>query len=806
MKACRYKLTLLLLLSLAATAAFAQAPAGKPAGFKLFFEKVYLHTDRDYYAPGEDIWFKAYLVNGQSNYPTYTSNNLYVELISPESVIVDRKLIRLNDGTGKGDFALPDSLPGGAYRIRAYTNWMKNFGSHFIMEKKIAVARRPGLATTTSGGNNTTARNNTIKNSSSTNNIAFFPESGSLLEAVNNIVAFKATDAGGHGIAAKGIVISSAGDTAARFQSTHLGMGMFVLLPKPGLTYQAKGTYNGKTAFTKDLDPALQRGFTLSATQDNAQLQTTIQTNPATLPSFAEHEFLLAVKHGGKTVFKTTVFIRDLQTHWPIATASLPAGICTITLYDNEGRPNCERLVYIDKKEAAIAITANKTSYGAKEKVMLTITATDEQQQPVKAQLSLAVVDAGIVAAGNTSIASYLLLESELKGYIEEPQRYFDNSNPDRLSQLDLLLRTQGWRDFVWRRIADTSIVIRYMPEPGITISGRIRRTFADRPIPNMNVTLYAPGATGDKFFFTKTDSAGRYYLDGLQLSGSQRIRLSTVDSKGKKEGMLLMDSVVTKPLAVTQWNDATIDTSSQFRQFEKTGLARRDIAKRQRKTDTTQLAEVVVTHMERRVMLRGRSLRAYGDDVPPYDITPADYSYGTLEQYMLQKLPGAHTNPDDVGVVFLADGKPVRPTFIVDKQEDVFERLDYYAIRIDKIERIVYRRMLDIDNKVVFLIYLTLKPGAFDAADLSLLNVTLNGYYESRVFYAPFYNSDADNQGKTDVRTTIYWAPDIVTDASGKATVSFFNADPKTTIRVTAEGLSDKGVPLVNTIKYEVR
>jgi hypothetical protein len=475
-------------------------------------------------------------------------------------------------------------------------------------------------------------------------------------------------------------------------------------------------------------------------------------------------------------------------------------------LYDDKGRPNCERLVYIDKKEAAIAITANKTNYDAKEKVTLTITATNEQQQPVQARLSLVAVDAGLAAVNNSNIASYLLLESELKGYIENAQNYFDAGNPNRLIQLDLLLRTQGWRDFVWRRIADTSIVIRYMPEPGITISGRIRRTFADKPIPNMNVTLYAPGSPGGKFFFTKTDSSGHYYLDGLQLSGSQRIRLSTVDGKGKKEGMLLMDSVVTKPLAVTQSNDATIDTSLQFRQFEKTGLSRSDIAKRQRKSDTTELAEVVVTHTERRVMLRGRSLRAYGEDVPPYNITPADYSYGTLEQYMLQKLPGARSNPDDVGVLFLADGKPVRPTFIVDKQEDVFERLDYYAIRMDKIERIVYRRMLDIDSKVVFLIYLTLKPGAFDAADLSLLNVTLNGYYESRVYYARDYTNNPGNREQPDLRTTIHWAPDIVTDANGKATVTFFNADPKTTIRVTAEGISDKGVPLVSTIKYEVK
>src|SRR5476651_407069 len=75
------------------------APAAKP-GFKLFFEKTYLHTDREVYAGGDDIWFKAYLVNGQSNQLFNPDNNLYVELISPAAEIVERKTIRMDNGLG----------------------------------------------------------------------------------------------------------------------------------------------------------------------------------------------------------------------------------------------------------------------------------------------------------------------------------------------------------------------------------------------------------------------------------------------------------------------------------------------------------------------------------------------------------------------------------------------------------------------------------------------------------------------------------------------------------------------------------
>src|SRR5476651_1769543 len=103
----------------------------------IFFEKAYLHTDRDTYAQGEDIWFKAYVVNAQNNQAINYSKNLYVELISPTAKIVQRKMLRLESGLGNGDFKLSDTLMTGNYRLRAYTNWMRNFGDNFIFEKNI---------------------------------------------------------------------------------------------------------------------------------------------------------------------------------------------------------------------------------------------------------------------------------------------------------------------------------------------------------------------------------------------------------------------------------------------------------------------------------------------------------------------------------------------------------------------------------------------------------------------------------------------------------------------------------------------
>ena len=91
-------------------------------------EKVYLHLDNNCYYRGEEIWFKAYVVRADNNQYTDLSRLLYVELVSPDGMLVERQTITISeDGDGEGSFYLTDSLYSGFYEIRAYTRWMMNF-------------------------------------------------------------------------------------------------------------------------------------------------------------------------------------------------------------------------------------------------------------------------------------------------------------------------------------------------------------------------------------------------------------------------------------------------------------------------------------------------------------------------------------------------------------------------------------------------------------------------------------------------------------------------------------------------------
>jgi uncharacterized protein YfaS (alpha-2-macroglobulin family) len=91
-----------------------------------FQEKLFIHTDKDFYTAGEIMWFKVYATDAIFNKPLSLSKLCYVELLSAEHKQVLQAKIALKNAGGNGSFQLPFSLNTGSYVLRSYTSWMKN--------------------------------------------------------------------------------------------------------------------------------------------------------------------------------------------------------------------------------------------------------------------------------------------------------------------------------------------------------------------------------------------------------------------------------------------------------------------------------------------------------------------------------------------------------------------------------------------------------------------------------------------------------------------------------------------------------
>jgi hypothetical protein len=102
-------------------------------------EEIYVHSDRDDYISGEDIWFNVYLIDRQTFKPSVTSRIVYFELLNNKNRPVVQKRVLIDNGSGPGQIVLPDTLSTGTYKIRAYTSWMKNFLPYNCFVKNISV-------------------------------------------------------------------------------------------------------------------------------------------------------------------------------------------------------------------------------------------------------------------------------------------------------------------------------------------------------------------------------------------------------------------------------------------------------------------------------------------------------------------------------------------------------------------------------------------------------------------------------------------------------------------------------------------
>ncbi len=108
-------------------------------------ERVYLHFDKHLYEPGEDIWFSAYVRDAHSFEASKKSEVVYVEFLSPKGSIEQSLTLLAQTGQAKGTFALPESIKGGLYTVKAYTNWQKNSAAFFEREITIQKPVLPNL-------------------------------------------------------------------------------------------------------------------------------------------------------------------------------------------------------------------------------------------------------------------------------------------------------------------------------------------------------------------------------------------------------------------------------------------------------------------------------------------------------------------------------------------------------------------------------------------------------------------------------------------------------------------------------------
>jgi hypothetical protein len=217
---------------------------------------------------------------------------------------------------------------------------------------------------------------------------------------------------------------------------------------------------------------------------------------------------------------------------------TFPTGIVQFTLFNVKHQPLAERLVFINHNDQLnIDVKAKNQKSKIKEKVTFDILAKDSKGIPIAGNFSVSVVDETKVNYQEDeefSILANLLLSSELKGYVEQPNYYFNPANPERSKHLDYLMLTQGWRRFVWKDIlANRYPMLNLLPEQNLAVTGQVTTT-GGKAIQNAKMLLVSITPGYNLFLDTLSNEKGYFTFDSLNFPDTVSI---IVQAKATKQG-----------------------------------------------------------------------------------------------------------------------------------------------------------------------------------------------------------------------------------------------------------------------------
>jgi len=646
-----------------------------------------------------------------------------------------------------------------------------------------------------------------------------------LIAGQSSNVAFKAVNTHGAALDIKGEITDSKGNTVAEFKTVHDGMGEFFIKPLPNEHYQAvvqvKGTGQNIPLWRGQGEENI-RKFNLPEIQTNAlALKAMIRDNKVWITvnkqdSVSYSDLYLIIHSRGSIIYAKAWDLVKNQIIFD--TSVFPSGINHILLLTKDLQIVSERLIFIlNDDNGTAAIQTQKDSYNKREKVQTEIQLKDGNQQPLNGNFSIAITNNKEVVPDTTlSILSSILLSSELKGNIKNPEYYFQKGNKDAQSAADLLMRTNGWTRYAIPDVIRGELSYPKIPfEQSQKFTGKVKSGLILRTAKNFKVSLLSL----NRHFFdlTKTDKNGRFVFQNFEFPDSTSYIIQALnknDGGGVITNLFLDEDTFPKihlP-SIEYINNKEEKNSPVFLDY---------VAKADRQYMNENGMRII--HLPE-VQIKGDiyNMNKYfhygtGWNYNYYSFSAEDIkklNYSSLNRlvYHIPGLMGYEGGkhivvdnmffPDDYDLNSFKGRIP--PAFTVSESAKRMSGSDSTGIKNDPYENFILNlnkiSLVDIERLLVFangtggcLIVINTKKGPRSTDNI--VPVIPLGYQLPIEFYSPKYDTqEKTDDSKPDLRTTIYWKPNVLTDKGGKAKLDFYTADDPATYSVIIEGVSDNG------------
>jgi hypothetical protein len=633
--------------------------------------------------------------------------------------------------------------------------------------------------------------------------VYFFPEGGNLPAGARSAVAFKALTADGMPANVTGHIIDSAGNIYARLETMHDGMGKF---------YMAAEEATGYYALCTD-EQGLEKRFELPGASRNTYSLKTETVGDSVFISvlrsadiYADRDLFLLLHTRG--IIHYAEWWDGNYSKVSFDRRDFPSGILQAILLDGKMNPLSERLVFcLNDDQAKAEFKTDRQNYEKRQPVFADVTVTGPDGLPRGGNFSVSVTDDNdIIQDSSLNILTSLLLTSDLKGHINNPSFYFLKNNSLANYALDLLMMTNGWRRYnIPEVMAGEFQKLRFTPKLGMEITGMVRTLITGKPVENAEVAAFSWGS--GYFDVTVTDSTGRFAFRAIEFQDSTEFILQALNKKGKPGVELVIDNDLFPPVAgLSVAPDSGIAAMADEVQVSSY------ITKADTKYTmdygmrTIDIEEVVIT--AKAPEKKKYSFSYYMPKVNQSSSNILDYEqieelHPTFTSELIYHIPFTRVEGGKVIIErmkYSLNGTLYAVLIIDDMilNEYNIDDIDPYSI-----ERIAVLK----GAQAVMLggagaggaIVITTRKGADiykEVPKFNIRTVTPLGYQSPAEFYSPRYDTQEKREsGPADLRTTIFWNPNVAVPANGEAAFEFHTADTPSEYTVLIEGITSDGL-----------
>lgn len=755
-------------------------------------ERIYIQFDKPAYAPGETIWYKAYLMSGTDI--SLISANFYIDFADADGNLLKHIALPIVHSSAKGNFQVPGSYTAGSIHAKAYTKWMMNFDSAFLYNKDILVLQSKSAAT---------------KDAVNTNkpSVQFFPEGGDCIAGISNKIAFKAIFPSGKPCNLKGIIVNEKGKQVADLKCIHDGMGYFNIEPLADETFTAKWKDEKGVSYETPLPPVKKEGVSLEIRVADGKRGFLIKRSENAPANFNQAHIVATMQQ--HLVYMASVNLNASPvTGGSIPVADLPSGILQVTLFDSNWVAVAERITFINNDdyhfEPEVGFAALGT--GKRGKNILVINIPDS----VESNLSVSVTDAGIGVDSSDDIISHLLLTGDLRGNVYHPSWYFSNKTDSIQQHLDLVMLTNGWRRIKWEDVVhDKMPTIKYPNDTAyFTLSGKVFGASPqdlqsgamvllildhgnDSTRKSMSTFLRSDGSFSEPNIILRDTTKVYYRIAGSQnLADRSEVSFNNPILAGSRK--IFFD----KNGALYFLDSATENRNRYFAE-EQARIAKllegNTLAAVTVKAKTKSRLEILDNQYATGLFSGGNSTQ--------FDILndPAGRTALNVLTYLQGKVAGLQiTASNTVGSTASVTWRGGTPSFFLDEMPiDISQltNMNMTDVAYVKVFQPPFFGSFGGGSNGAIAVYTQKGGNNNKQPGKALPYKQLIGYTAQKEFYSPNYGSFNQQNNEPDLRSTLYWNPMILTTLQNHIIkLPFYNNDITHSFRVIVEGVSTNG------------